>query len=58
MDKFAQTPDITTKELITEPRMFYNLLSDNGFEVSDVHHVKMIVCMCPIRNQNNFRHPH
>ena len=37
--KLAQTPDITIKEFITEPRRFYHLLSDDGFEVSDVHHV-------------------
>ena len=37
--KFAQTLDITIKEFITEPRRFYHLLSDDGFEVSDVHHV-------------------
>ena len=35
----AQTPDRTIKEVITEPRRFYHLLSDDGFEVSDVHHV-------------------
>ena len=55
--KFAQTPDRTIKEFITEPRRFYHLLSDDGFELSDVHHVNDD-CMCPIRNQNNFRHPH
>ena len=38
-EKFIQTPDITIKEFITEPRRFYHLLSDDGFEVSDVHHV-------------------
>ena len=27
------------KEFITEPRRFYHLLSDDRFEVSDVHHV-------------------
>ena len=37
--KFAQTTDRTRKEFITEPRRFYHLLSDDGFEVSDVHHV-------------------
>ena len=36
---FSQTPDRTIKEFITEPRRFYHLLSDDGFEVSDVHHV-------------------
>ena len=38
-EKFAHTPDRTTKEFITEPIRFYHLLSDDGFEVSDVHHV-------------------
>ena len=28
------------------------MLSDDGFEVSDVHHVNYDVCICPIRNQN------
>ena len=45
--KFVQTPDRTIKEFITESRRFYHLFSDDGFEVSDVHHVMMIVCMCP-----------
>ena len=36
---FAQTPDRTIKEFITEPGRFYHLLSDDGFEVSDIHHV-------------------
>ena len=27
------------KEFITEPRRFYHLISGDGFEVSDVHHV-------------------
>ena len=43
--KICQTPDRTTKEFITEPRRFYHLLSDNGFEVSDVHRVKDN-CLC------------
>ena len=34
--KFAQTPDGTTKEYITEPRKFFHLMSDDGIQVSDV----------------------
>ena len=52
--KFAHIPNRTIKEFITELRRVYHFLSDDGFEVSDVHHKMMIVCMCPIRNQNNF----
>ena len=37
--KLAQAPDRTIKEFVIEPRRFYHLLSDDGFEVSDVHHV-------------------
>ena len=37
--KFAQTPDITIKKHITKPRRFDHLLSDDVFEVSDIHHV-------------------
>ena len=37
--KFAQTPDRTRKDFITEPRRFYHLFSDDGFDVSDVQHV-------------------
>ena len=44
--KFAQPPDITIKEFITEPRSFYHLLSDDGFEVSDVHHVNDDFFVC------------
>ena len=32
-------PDRNIKEFITEHIKFYHLLSDDGFEVSDVHHV-------------------
>ena len=38
-EEFAQIPDITIKEFITEPRRFYRLLSDDGFEVSDIYHL-------------------
>ena len=38
-DNCVQIPDIITKEFITEPRRFYQLFSDDGFDVTDVQHV-------------------
>ena len=50
---FAQPPDRTTKECITEPIRFYHLFSDDGFDVSDVPHVNED-CMCRIKNSSVF----
>ena len=47
--KFAQTPDINIKEFITEPRRFYHFLSDDGFEVSDVHHENVDYLYAPYK---------
>ena len=35
--KFAQNPDGCMKEFVTEPRKFFELLSDDAYDVSDVH---------------------
>ena len=34
--KFAQNPDRCTKEFVTEPRKFFELISDDTYNVSDV----------------------
>ena len=34
--KFAQNPDWCTKEIVTDPRKFFELISDNTYDVSDV----------------------
>ena len=34
--KFAQNPDRCTREFVTEPRKFFELISDNTYDVSDV----------------------
>lgn len=34
--KFAQTPDRSSREFVTEPRRFFNLFADEGCRVSDV----------------------
>ena len=34
--KFAQNPDRCTKECVTEPRKFFELISDDTYDVSDV----------------------
>ena len=34
--KFAQNPDICTKEFVTEPHKFFELISDDTYDVSDV----------------------
>ena len=55
--KFAQTPDITINEFITEPRSFYHLLSDDGFEVSDVHHVNDDCLYVSYKKSKEFQTP-
>ena len=55
--KFAQTPDITIKEFITEPRRFYHLHSDDGFEVSDVHHVNYDCLYVSYKKLKGFQTP-
>ena len=55
--KFAQTPDRTIKEFITEPRRFYHLLSDDGFEVSDVHHVNDDCLYVSYKKSKEFQTP-
>ena len=34
--KFAQNPDMCTHEFVTEPRKFFELISDYTYDVSDV----------------------
>ena len=55
--KFAHTPDRTIKEFITEPRRFYHLLSDDGFEVSDVHHVNDDCLYVSYKKSKEFQTP-
>ena len=55
--KFAQTPDRTIKEFITESRRFYHLLSDDGFEVSDVHHVNDDCLYVSYKKSKEFQTP-
>ena len=55
--KFAQTPDRTMKEFITEPIKFYHLLSDDGFEVSDVHHVNNDCLYVSYKKSKEFQTP-
>ena len=54
---FAQTPDRTIKEFITEPRGFYHLLSDDGFEVSDGHHVNDDCLYVSYKKSKEFQTP-
>ena len=35
--KFAQNPDRCTKEFVTKPRKFFELISDDTYDVYDVH---------------------
>ena len=55
--KFVQTSDRTIKEFITEPRRFYQLLSDDGFEVSDVHHVNDDCLYVSYKKSKDFQTP-
>ena len=57
MGKIFQTPDRTIQEFITEPRRFYHLLSDDGFEVSDVHHVNDDCLYVSYKKSKEFQTP-
>ena len=58
LGKYAQPPDRTRKEFIAEPRRFYHLFFDDGFDVSDVQHVNDDCLYVSYKNQSNFRRPH
>ena len=55
--KFAQNPDKSIKEFVTDPKKFFHLLCDDGYEVSDVHPINDDCLYVNYKKTNEFQIP-